>query len=326
MKRIQFIILLLALTLTSFSYAQAKYDMVVALDGSGDFTSLQAAINATKAFPPQRITIFIKNGTYHEKVNVYSWNTDLTLIGESAENTIISYDDSFNKINLGRNSTFHTWTMKVEANNFKAENLTIENTAGPVGQAVALHVEADCCVFRNVKILGNQDALYAAGMNCHQYYKDCYIEGTTDFIFGAATALFENCIIHSKSNSYITAASTPEGVEFGYVFKECKLTAAENIHAVYLGRPWRKYAKTVFIECELGSHIVAEGWKEWSNSDDHSTTFYAEYKNIGPGADLTKRITWSHQLSKKEFKKYSIENILQSESNKNENNWKNIIH
>jgi len=307
------LLLFIAIILLCFiARADDKYKMVVAKDGSGDFTSIQQAINATKTFPPQRITILIKNGIYNEKVKVHSWNNDLTIIGESAENTIITYNDFFDKINLGRNSTFYSWTMLVEGNDFIAENLTIENSAGPVGQAVALHVEADRCVFRNIRILGHQDALYAAGMNCRQYYKDCYIEGTTDFIFGAATALFENCTIHSKSNSYITAASTPEGTLFGYVFKHCKLTAAEGVDSVYLGRPWRKYAKTVFIDCELGNHILQEGWKEWDNSNNKQTTFYAEYNNTGPGANTSKRIGWSHQLTKKEVKQYTTENILKA--------------
>lgn len=284
--------------------------IIVAQDGSGHFTSIQEAINASKAFPPQRISIFIKNGTYHEKVNVYSWNTDLTLIGESTDSTIISYNDYFDKINLGRNSTFHTWTMKIDGDGFIGKNFTVENTAGPLGQAVALHVEADQCLFKNVRILGNQDALYAAGSNSHQYYLSCYIEGTTDFIFGAATALFEDCTIHSKSNSYITAASTPKDAEFGYVFKNCQLTAAEGIDKVYLGRPWRKHAKTVFIACELGSHIVPEGWAAWSNTEDPSTTFYAEYRNYGPGSKTDQRINWSHQLTNKEARQYTNERIL----------------
>jgi pectinesterase len=316
------LLLFLTLILSCFiARTGDKYDMVVAKDGSGDFTSIQEAIDAAKAFPPQRIIIYIKNGIYNEKVKVHAWNNNLTLIGESAENTIITYNDFFDKINLGRNSTFHTWTMQVQGNDFIAENLTIENTAGPAGQAVALHVEADRCVFRNIKILGNQDALYAAGMNCRQYYKDCYIEGTTDYIFGAATALFENCTIKSKSNSYITAASTPEGTPFGYVFKHCKLIAVEGVDSVYLGRPWRKYAKTVFIECELGNHILQKGWKEWSNSDDKQTTFFAEYKNTGPGANSANRIYWSHQLTKKEVKQYTTENILKARIPKENQEW-----
>jgi pectinesterase len=299
--------------------AADSFYITVATDGTGDFTTIQEAINATKAFPPQRITLFIKNGVYREKVKVHSWNTELSMIGESAEKTIITYDDYFDKMKLGRNSTFHTWTMLVEAPGFVAENLTIANTAGPVGQAVALHVEADQCTFRNVRIIGNQDALYAAGTNSRQYYRNCYIEGTTDFIFGSATALFDSCTIHSKSNSYITAASTPQGVKFGYVFSHCQFTADEGVDKVYLGRPWRKYAKTVLLHCELGQHIVAEGWKAWDNADELKATFYAEFNNRGPGANPNNRVEWSHQLSLEEASEYTKENILNTSNQLN--NW-----
>ncbi|MCB9040999.1 MAG: pectin esterase [Lewinellaceae bacterium] len=293
-----------------FAHAQYATEMTVALDGSGDFTSIQAAIDATKAFPDKPITIFIKNGVYREKVKVYAWNTHLTLKGEEKEKTIIAYDDHFDKINRGRNSTFHTPTLLVQGNDFKAENLTVENTAGPVGQAVALAVEADRCAFINCGIKGHQDTLYAAGEGGRQYFRDCYIEGTTDFIFGAATAFFEACTIHSKADSYITAASTPEGIDDGFVFRHCTLTADEGVKKVYLGRPWRSYAKTVFLECEMGSHIVPEGWQKWNAPEDGHTTFYAEYRSQGPGAAPGKRVSWSHQLSRKEARQYTLQKVL----------------
>src|SRR5680860_1204352 len=200
--------------------------------------------------------------SYHskrEKVEVYEWNSHMSIIGEDKEKTIITYDDYFDKINLGRNSTFHTPTFLVQGNDFYAVNLTIENTAGEVGQAVALAVNADRVLIENCRITGNQDTLYTTGEGFKQYYKDSYIEGTTDFIFGQATALFQNCIIHSKSESFITAASTPKGSDFGYVFNDCKLTADEGLNKVYLGRPWRTYAKTVFINCYMGNHIIPKG-------------------------------------------------------------------
>ncbi len=302
--------------------AQDQYTYIVAADGTGDYTSIQDAIDATKAYPPARKTIFIKNGTYNEKVKVHNWNCKLSIIGESKEQTIISYNDHFKKIDRGRNSTFHTETMLVQGNDVHLSNLTIKNTAGPVGQALALGVEADRTLVTNVAIIGNQDALYTAGENCRQYYKDCYIEGTTDFIFGEATALFENCTIHSKSNSYITAASTPKEVEFGYVFIDCKLTANEDIESVYLGRPWRDYAQTVFINCELGKHIRSEGWHPWrDDSGRDKTAYYAEYNNYGEGANTQGRVAWSHQLSKKEVKKYTVENILKERASKINTDW-----
>ncbi|MFK7979242.1 MAG: pectinesterase family protein, partial [Saprospiraceae bacterium] len=193
--------------LTFWAKAQYKTDLYVAQDGSGDYTSIQAAIEDTKSFPDKRITIHIKNGIYEEKVKVHSWNNKVTLKGESKANTIIRWNDYFKKMNQGRNSTFHTATLLIQGDEFRAENLTIENTAGDVGQAVAVSVEADRCVFYNCKLMGNQDTLYAAGLNARQYYQNCYIEGTTDFIFGPATAFFENCVIHSKKTSYITSAN-----------------------------------------------------------------------------------------------------------------------
>ncbi|MFX0555790.1 pectinesterase family protein [Maribacter sp. CXY002] len=286
------------------------YNMTVAKDGSGDFTSIQEAINAAKGFPDKRVTIKIKNGIYNEKIKVYEWNTNMQIIGEDREKTIITYDDYFDKLNLGRNSTFHTPTFLVEGNDFYLTNVTIENTAGEVGQAVALAVHADRVKIENCTITGNQDTLYITGEGFKQYFKDCYIEGTTDFIFGQATALFENCTIHSKSNSYITAASTPKDEEYGYVFKNCKLTAAVGLKQVYLGRPWRTYAKTVFINCQLGNHIIEQGWDNWSNPEAEKASLYAEYDNSGLGFKPAKRVSWSHQLTKKQAKKYTRTNIL----------------
>jgi pectinesterase len=310
-RKFIFLSTFLLLTASRLS-AQDKLKITVAQDGSGDFTTIQAAIESCKSFPDARITVFVKNGTYHEKVKVPSCNTSLSIIGESVEKTIISFGDYFNKINQGRNSTFFTYTMLVEADDFYAENLTIENSAGPVGQAVALHVEGDRCVFRNCRILGNQDTLYTAGQNSRQYFSDCYIEGTTDFIFGAATVLFDGCTICSKSNSYVTAASTVKGKPFGYVFSHCKLTASEGVTRAYLGRPWRDYANVVYLNCELGAHILPEGWANWDKTTRDKTAYFAEFGNKGAGADTGKRIAWSHQISQKEVAGYTMEKILTS--------------
>jgi Pectin methylesterase len=171
-------------------------------------------------------------------------------------------------------------------------------------------VEGNRCAFINCNILGNQDTLYATGENSQQYYSGCYIEGTTDFIFGSATALFDSCTLHSKSDSYITAASTNKNQEFGFVFTNCKLTAAPSVSKVYLGRPWRDFAKVVFLYCEMGGHILPEGWRNWDNTSRDQTAYYAEYKNTGNGFQPLNRIKWSHQLLKKEKSKYTISNIL----------------
>ncbi|MCB9082470.1 MAG: pectin esterase [Lewinellaceae bacterium] len=294
-------------------YAQSPgYPLIitVAKDGSGDALTIQAAIDQTKAFPDQRITIVIKPGIYEEKVHVPSWNNQLTLQGEDPATTIIRWGDHFSSINRGRNSTFFTATLWVEGDDFRAENLTIENTAGPVGQALALGVVAERAVFVNCRLLGHQDTLYAAGAQARQFFYQCYIEGTTDFIFGEATALFEQCTIHSKANSFITAASTPQGRPFGFVFRYCTLTAAPGVNEVYLGRPWRDFAKTAFLFCDMGPHILPAGWDNWSSPSREKTTVYAEYGNTGPGAAQANRVAWSHQLRKKEARRYLAEQIL----------------
>ena len=310
LHKVLYISILIATVFPLRALSQDEYNITVAKDGSGNFTTIQAAVDAARSFPDKRVTIHVKNGIYREKVVVPSVNTCLSIIGEDAAKTIITWDDYFGKINRGRNSTFYTYTMLVIADDFYAENLTIENTAGPVGQALALFVKGDRSVFRNCRLLGNQDTLYTDGLNSRQYFDGCYIEGTTDFIFGPATALFNNCTIHSKRDSYITAASTPEGKPFGYVFMNCKISAAPEAKKVYLGRPWRDYAKTVFIGCELGEHIVPAGWSNWSGTGRDKTAYYAEYGNRGAGADISQRVPWSHQLTKKEAKKYTVKNIL----------------
>jgi pectinesterase len=198
----------------------------------------------------------------------------------------------------------------VEGNDCRIENLTIKNTAGRVGQAVALHVEGDRFVAKNCTLLANQDTLYTATENSRQYYKDCYIEGTTDFIFGEAIVVFQSCTLKSLVNSYITAASTRPGHAYGYVFFDCKLIADTAAKKVYLGRPWRPYSKTVFINAEMGAHILKEGWNNWRNADNEKTVLYAEYKSTGPGANPAGRVKWSRQLTAKELKRYTLKSIL----------------
>lgn len=301
---------IVCLLFSAWSFSAEKYDYVVALDGSGDFTSIQKALDACKIFPDQRITIHVKNGIYNEKVTVLSGNTQISIIGESVEKTIISFGDYFDKISRGRNSTFYTSTLKVDASDFVLENITIENSAGPVGQALALHVEGDRCVFHNCRFLGNQDTVYAAGKFSRQYFLNCYIEGTTDFIFGEATAIFEKCSLHAKVNSFLTAASTTAGKPFGFVFLNCKITAASGIDKVFLGRPWRSFAKVAFLNCEMGSFITAEGWDNWSKAENEKTTQFAEFKNTGTGANTSKRVGWSVKLSDEQALKFNKENIF----------------
>ncbi|WP_438865393.1 pectinesterase family protein [Neptunicella sp.] len=302
----------------SLIYADIQYQITVAQDGSGDYTSIQQAINHTKSFPDKRITIRIGKGIYQEKVVVYAWNTRLSLIGAGPQQTIIRFDDHFNKINLGRNSTFHTATMQVDGNDFNAEGLTIENSSGPVGQAIALAVNADRVRFGHIRLIGNQDTLYVAGEGNRQYFNNCYIEGTTDFIFGAATAVFNQCEIHAKANSYITAASTPQHQAFGLVFFDSQLTGEKNLNKVYLGRPWRLYAKTLFIRTQMEQHIAPEGWHNWSKPDAQKSSYYGEYLSSGAGAAPLLRVKWSHQLSTKQANEITTESIL---SRDNEARW-----
>lgn len=227
----------------------------------------------------------------------------MEIIGEDPQNTIITYADHANMNHMG---TFRTYTLKVEGNHITFRNITIENNAPRLGQAVALHTEGDCLRFINCRFLGNQDTVYTGIGGTRLYFENCYIEGTTDFIFGPATAWFEGCTIYSKANSYITAASTPKDIKYGYVFNRCKLTAAEGIDKVYLGRPWRPYAYTVFMNCELGKHIVGAGWDNWRNVENEKTARYAEYENSGEGACIDTRVKWAKQLSRKEAERITI--------------------
>ncbi|MBQ8243061.1 MAG: pectin esterase, partial [Bacteroidaceae bacterium] len=215
--------------------------------------------------------------------------------------------------NINKMGTFRTYTLKVEGNKLTFRNLTIENNAPQMGQAVALHTEGDCIKFINCRFLGNQDTIYTGGRYARLYFKNCYIEGTTDFIFGPATALFEDCHIHCKRNSYITAASTPQDVKYGYIFKKCKITATPEVTKMYLGRPWRPYGYTLFMECEMGDFIVPAGWHNWGKVDNEKTARYLEYKNTGAGANKAERVAWSRQLTKKEVEAITYENIFSSE-------------
>jgi pectinesterase len=300
--------------------------LVVAQDGSGNYKTIQEAINAVRDLSQKQVKIFIKKGVYREKVNVPSWKTNISLIGEDKDSTIVTNNDYTNKQFPGKDPggrnvfiTYTSYTLLVQGNDFTAEGLTIENTAGRVGQAVALHIEGDRCLITNCRLLGNQDTLYAATANSRQYYQNCYIEGTTDFIFGEATVVFTQCVIKSLTNSYITAAATREGQQFGFVFFDCRFIADTAAKKVYLGRPWRPHAQTVFIRCELGSHILAQGWDPWKGDamfpDKEKTTFYAEYGNTGPGAANAERVYWSKQLTEEELKKYTIKNILGGKDN-----------
>lgn len=286
------------------------YDFVVAKDGSGDFFTVQEAIDAVPDFRKQgRTTIYIRKGVYKEKLIIPASKINVSLIG--AEGAVISGDDYASKPNrFGENmSTSGSASCYIYAPDLICENLTFENTAGRVGQAVACFVAGDRVVFRNCRFLGNQDTLYNFGKYCRQYFENCYIEGSVDFIFGSSTAVFNRCTIHSLSGGYVTAPSTPQDEAYGYVFIDCRLTAADGVAKVYLARPWRPYAKSVFVRCEMGGHILPVGWHNWGKKDAEKTCFFAEYGTTGEGAATKKeRAKFSHQL--KSLKGYSIEEVL----------------
>ncbi|GAB3235137.1 alpha/beta hydrolase fold domain-containing protein [Algoriphagus aestuariicola] len=286
---------------------KVEHDLVVAQDGSGHFRTISEAIKAVRVYLPKPITVHIKPGIYREKLVIPGQITHVTFWGEDPGNTIISLDDYAAKDNMG---TFETYTLKVLGSDLIFKNLTIQNTAGPVGQAVALHAEGDRLVFENCRFLGNQDTMLASGEGSRQLYKNCYIEGTTDFIFGSATAFFENCTIHSKADSYITAASTPQWASHGFVFMDCKLTADDGVGKVYLGRPWRDFAKTVFVMTEMGEHILPIGWHDWGREATKSTVFYAELQSQGPGSGPDNRADWTYLLDPNDLEKYQKASVL----------------
>lgn len=315
MKR-KLILLTIMLATAAGIHAADKYDnpdtIVVSRDGTGEFRTISEAIEVCRAFMDYHKVIYVKRGTYKEKLIVPQWLTNIEILGEDRDATVITYDDHANIANpaTGRGiGTFRTYTVKVEGNSITFRNITIENNAARLGQAVALHTEGDRLVFVNCRLLGHQDTVYTGVAGTRLLFRDCYIEGTTDFIFGPSTAWFENCEIRSRADSYITAASTPQDRPYGYIFSHCRLTADANVTKVYLGRPWRDYGYTLFINCEMGRHIRPEGWHHWQK-ERQKTARYMEYGNSGDGAATDRRATWTRQLTKKEAAKITMEEVF----------------
>jgi pectinesterase len=304
--------LLFLVLITSPAFAQTSYNFLVAQDGSGTYKTVQEAINAVPDMRKKETVIFIKSGTYKEKLVLPESKTMVKLIGENVEKTILTFDDFAGRKNIfgEEKGTSGSAGFYIYGPGFTAENITFQNSAGPVGQAVAVLVAGDKASFRNCRFLGFQDTLYTYGRESRQYYNNCYIEGTVDFIFGSSTAVFDSCTIYCKQRGYITAASTPENKSFGYVFRYCKITGDGGTDSHFLGRPWRPFAKTVFIQCNMDKQVRAEGWNNWNNVANEKTAFYAEYKNTGKGAGTSKRVPWSHQLTEAEAGKYTLKNIF----------------
>ncbi len=289
----------------------APPDAIVAADGSGQYRSIQEAISVAphRTNDEARWTIFVKAGSYHERVYVQRERGYITLIGEDAARTILVYDryagipgPDGKPIN-----TFRTPTLQVDGDRFEVQNLTIANSAGPVGQALALRADGDRLVFRRCRFLGWQDTILVN--RGRHYFEDCTIEGHVDFIFGGATAFFSRCHIHCLGDGYITAASTPEGAAHGFVFSECRITGGKGTHT-YLGRPWRPFARTVFLRTDMSDVVRPEGWNNWNKPAAERTCYYAEFGSYGPGAKPEARVPWAKSLTAAEAAAFTPASVL----------------
>jgi pectinesterase len=292
--------------------ASQTYDFIVSKDGKGNFKTIQEAIMAIPDCRKATTRILIKNGVYKEKLVLPESKQNVLFIGES-QHVTITYDDFATRKNrfgeeIGTSGSAGFYIYGID---IRFENITFSNTAGPVGQAVAVRVAGDKVQFVNCRFLGFQDTLYTYGMQSRQYYLHCYIEGTVDFIFGSSTAVFDSCTIYGKSNGFFTAASTLQNTDYGYVFRYCKLTGSGANGSFKLGRPWRPYAKTVFLQCNMDAIVDAAGWDNWDNKDNEKTAFYAEYKSTGKGSSgTTKRVSWAKELTDEEASVYTLKNIF----------------
>ena len=295
----------------------------------------------------EELTIHLSPGCYREKVEIR--RDHVTIEGEAAGSTTIVWDDFALQMieeeaaasdeilqtrRLTKRGTFRSYTMLALGSHITLKHLTVENAAGPgakVGQAVALFAEGDRIFVEDCRLIGSQDTLFTGPLppkevepggfrgpteflprkNGRQYYRDCYIAGGVDFIFGSATAYFENCTLFSlnEPTGYVTAGSSPEGQSYGYIFDHCRFLGAGEPGTRFLGRPWREYAKTVILNCEIGAHISPRGWDDWGKTAAHETVFYAEYNNFGPGAEGD-RPAWIHRLTDAQAADYTKENVL----------------
>jgi pectinesterase len=270
---------------------------VVAKDGSGHFTTIQAAMAKIGTGSPEKpATIYVRRGVYRDLVYAQREKRYVRLIGEDPETTVLVYGLHANMTGLDGQAigTFRTPTFHLDADDFTVENLTIQNDAGPVGQALAIAVHGDRVIFRNCRFLGHQDTVFLN--RGRQYFEGCLIEGTTDFLFGGATAWFEDCDVRSLAGSYITAASTPPEAAFGFVFHRCRIHVAEGEHS-YLGRPWRDHAATLFMRSGLGAGVRPEGWHNWDKPWSEATSRFLEYLITGPGAERCGRVAWARELT-----------------------------
>lgn len=299
----------------------SKFDAVVSADGSGTQTNLQAAINAAPDDGTNVFSILIKAGTYQGQFLVPKTKKHIRFVGEETTNTILTYAFNVNERPTGETYPFNPGVVIV-GDDFSAEHLTIQNTSGDHGQALALRVDGDRAVFNDCRIIGWQDTLMIN--SGRDYFTNCFIAGRVDFIYGSATAVFDHCEIQSRNGGHVTAASTPKDRPFGFVFMNCKLTGdpqpwigSEGISAntnglpkADLGRPWRSYASVTYLNCEMGDHISPKGWNNWRNPTNELTARFAEYNSTGPGATPDQRVKWVKQLTKDEAEKITIKSVL----------------
>jgi pectinesterase len=310
-RLIALVLLLFPVTALS-AKPQAAKTVVVASDGSGDFETVQAAIDAVPDGNKDHIVIHIKPGTYKERVTIPKEKSFVTLRGDDAKTTILTWHWNAKQKDPASSEgkevgTSGSYSTLVSADDFVAENITFENTAGDTGQAVALRTNGQRQAFFNCRMIGWQDTLYLH--NGRAYFADCHIEGRVDFIFGRAVAVFERCTIKSKNGGYVTAAATEPTEPNGYVFLDCKLVSDDNV-PTFLGRPWRPHASVAFVRCELGEHIRPEGWDNWRKAENEKTARYYEYQCTGPGADRSKRVAWSKELTAEQAKDLTPQKVL----------------
>jgi pectinesterase len=305
---------ILCLGFASAQPAGGATNLVVAADGSAPFKTVQEAIMAVPAgSAADPVLIHIQPGVYKELIYLQHEKRFFHLVGVDARKTVLTFDLHAKLPGPDGKpiGTFRTASTVIDADDFTAENITFENSAGPVGQALAIRVDGDRVVFRNCRFLGWQDTLLAN--RGRHFYQGCYIAGHVDFIFGGATAFFDHCEIHCLRDGYITAASTPEDQSFGFVFSACAISGEEPGVRTYLGRPWRGHASSTFLETRMSEVVQPEGWNNWKKPEAEKTARYAEYNSVGPGAKPAQRVKWAKQLTAEEAARFARQNVLRGQ-------------
>lgn len=313
----------------------------ISKDGSGDFRSIQEALDSLPEDNKDEVILSVHQGIYEEQITVKIPHVTLVGAGESPKDTVLTYGLSAREIMADgkKRGTFRSYSCFIDTHDFKAENLTFQNTAGnadEAGQALAIYADGDRLHFQNCRFVSGQDTLFTGPLppkekepngfvgpkqfservNGRHLYEHCFIEGDIDFVFGSATAYFDECTFHStpvnrEIMGYVTAASTPKGQPYGYVMNRCRFTTTScPVHSVYLGRPWRDFAKTVLINCYIGPHIHPHGWHDWDKTEARETVYYAEYMSHGPGGDMADRPDWVIRLKADELDYYSKKAVL----------------